>query len=154
MRHEVCTPAGLTHTEFLRSDDLPSGTALGYVEAEGNRTNVLHLPVRGSGDGGLYMTVDDVDRFWSALRDGRLLSSSTLADAFTARTDDALNGMASGLGFWLHRDRDAVELHGFDPGVGFVSVIDRSGEWSFTVVVNTSHGAWPMRQQLLALLPA
>jgi CubicO group peptidase (beta-lactamase class C family) len=150
---EVCDPAGLTHTEFLRSDNLPSGTALGYIDAEGHRTNVLHLPVRGSGDGGLYTTVDDIGRFWCALLDGRLLSSATVDDAFTARTDDASNGMGSGLGFWLHRDRDAVELHGFDPGVGFVSVIDRRAAWSFTVIVNTSRGAWPMRERLLALVP-
>ena len=153
VQREVCEPAGLTHTEFLRSDDLPSGTALGYIEADGNRTNVLHLPVRGSGDGGLYTTVDDVERFWSALQGGRLLSHTMVADAFTARTDDASNGMANGLGFWLHRDRAAVELHGFDPGVGFVSVVDRQASWSFTVIVNTSRGAWPMRERLLALLP-
>jgi CubicO group peptidase (beta-lactamase class C family) len=151
---EVCAPAGLTNTGFLRSDDLPSGAALGYIDAEGNRTNVLHLPVRGSGDGGLYTTIGDVERFWSALIDGTLLPPSLVADAFTARTDDASNGMANGLGFWLHRDRDAIELHGFDPGVGFVSVVDRHLKWSFTTIVNMSRGAWPMREQLLALLPA
>jgi CubicO group peptidase (beta-lactamase class C family) len=154
VQREVCEPAGLTHTAFLRSDDLPTGTALGYTEADGNRTNVLHLPVRGSGDGGLYTTLDDVDRFWDALRDGRLLSMSTVDDAFTARTADASNGMANGLGFWPHRDRDAIELHGFDPGVGFVSVVDRGGAWVFTAIVNTSRGAWPMRERLLALVPS
>jgi CubicO group peptidase (beta-lactamase class C family) len=150
---EVCQPAGLTHTEFVRSDDLPTGTALGYLDPDGNRTNVLHLPVRGSGDGGLYTTVDDVDRFWSALLEGRLLSPATVADALTARTDDASNGMGSGLGFWLHRDREAAELHGFDPGVGFVSVVDRDAAWAFTVIVNTSRGSWPMRERLLELVP-
>jgi CubicO group peptidase (beta-lactamase class C family) len=150
---EVCAPAGMAHTEFPRSDDLPPGAALGYLDPDGNRTNVLHLPVRGSGDGGLYTTLDDVDLFWDTLRSGRLLTPARVADAFTARTDDASNGMANGLGFWLHRDRDAVELHGFDPGVGFVSVIDRGGAWSFTAIVNTSRGTWPMRERLLALLP-
>ena len=34
--------------------------ALGYLEDEGLRTNVFHLPVRGNGDGGIYTTAADV----------------------------------------------------------------------------------------------
>jgi CubicO group peptidase (beta-lactamase class C family) len=151
---EVCGPAGLTHTAFLRSDDLPAGTALGYLDATGNRTNVFHLPVRGSGDGGIYTSIDDVDRWWAALLEDALLPAETVADVLRARTSDASNGMGYGLGFWLHRDRDAVEVHGFDPGVGFVAVSDRRRAWSFTVVVNTTRGAWPMRERLLQLVPA
>ncbi len=40
-------PRRLTGTTFLRSDDLPADAALGYLFDDGNRTNVLHLPVRG-----------------------------------------------------------------------------------------------------------
>jgi CubicO group peptidase (beta-lactamase class C family) len=58
----VCEPAGMQDTAFLRSDALPGRAAIGYL-ANG-RTNVFHLPVRGSGDGGAYTTLDDVDRFW------------------------------------------------------------------------------------------
>ena len=37
--------------------------------ADGLRTNVLHLPVRGSGDGGIYTTAADIRRLWvGALR--------------------------------------------------------------------------------------
>ena len=46
----VCRPAGMAGTGFLRSDELPAGTALGYLPLAGrSRTNVFHLPVRGSG---------------------------------------------------------------------------------------------------------
>jgi hypothetical protein len=38
----------------LRSDELPARAALGYLSLDGvSRTNVFHLPVRGSGDGGI-----------------------------------------------------------------------------------------------------
>jgi hypothetical protein len=40
-------------TAFLRADDLPGRAALGYLAVDGGRTNVLHLPVRGNGDGGI-----------------------------------------------------------------------------------------------------
>jgi CubicO group peptidase (beta-lactamase class C family) len=51
----VCGPAGMQETDFLRSDELPGGVALGYLHTQGSqRTNVFHLPVRGNGDGGIY----------------------------------------------------------------------------------------------------
>ncbi|MES1246342.1 MAG: serine hydrolase domain-containing protein [Actinomycetota bacterium] len=100
----VCEPAGLRDTAFLRSDALPGRAALGYL-ADG-RTNVFHLPVRGSGDGGLYTTLDDLDRFW-------------------ARFDS------------LER------LQGGDAGVSMRSLRGR-----YTVLSNTTSGAWPVVRAL------
>jgi CubicO group peptidase (beta-lactamase class C family) len=62
----VCEPAGTVDTEFLRSDELPGRTALGYLAEDGTRTNVFHLPVRGSGDGGISTTAADVSSLWTA----------------------------------------------------------------------------------------
>jgi hypothetical protein len=62
----------MTATGFPRSDEHPGSAAIGYLPAEGGvRTNVLHLPVRGSGDGGVYSTAWDVAAFWPALFAGR-----------------------------------------------------------------------------------
>ena len=67
VRERVCEPAGMRDTEFLRSDELPGSAALGYLEIDGVwRSNVFHLPVRGSGDGGIYTTVGDVSSLWKA----------------------------------------------------------------------------------------
>jgi CubicO group peptidase (beta-lactamase class C family) len=67
VEEHVCAPAGMRDTAFLRSDLLPGRAAIGYL-ADG-RTNVFHVPVRGSGDGGIYTTLDDLDRFWRAFGD-------------------------------------------------------------------------------------
>ena len=82
----VCRPAGLTDTSYLRSDELPGRAARGYLTVDGLRTNVLHLPVRGSGDGGLYSTLADLHRFWDAVgeRPDRL-GGDTGADAAAAQ---------------------------------------------------------------------
>jgi CubicO group peptidase (beta-lactamase class C family) len=56
----VCARAGMAGTAYLRSDELPGRAALGYVDDAGLRTNVFHLPVRGSGDGGAYTTAADM----------------------------------------------------------------------------------------------
>ena len=69
VRQRVCAPAGMADTAFLRSDELPGRVALGYLEVDGAwRTNVFHLPVRGSGDGGVYSTAADVRALWAVVR--------------------------------------------------------------------------------------
>jgi CubicO group peptidase (beta-lactamase class C family) len=66
----VCQPAGMVDTDFVRSDDLPERTALGYIDPNGHRTNVLHLAVRGTGDGGIYTTAADMYTFWMLCSQG------------------------------------------------------------------------------------
>lgn len=73
VRDRVLRPAGLEHTDFLRSDELPGSAALGYLYPEGLRTNIFHLPVEGSADGGAYTTVGDARRFWLALAGGAIV---------------------------------------------------------------------------------
>ena len=73
-------------TAFDRGDEPGPRTALGYLEAEGLRTNVLHLPVRGSGDGGIVTTAADVRAFWTALFAGRLVPPEIVARSPPRRT--------------------------------------------------------------------
>ncbi|MET0560847.1 MAG: serine hydrolase domain-containing protein, partial [Gaiellaceae bacterium] len=119
----VCEPAAMQDTAFLRSDELPGGTALGYLAADGLRTNVLHLPVRGSGDGGIYTTAADVRAFWKALFAGKIVAREWVA-AMTRPRSDSEDGRRYGLGFWLHGTTDAVMLEGYDAGVSFRSLHD------------------------------
>ncbi len=111
----VLEPAGMRDTAFFRTDSLPGNAAVGYVED--GRTNVFHLPIRGSGDGGIYSTLDDLDRFWRFVPDPTPI----------------------GIGW-----REPLRLEGGDAGVSFYSVAGR-----FTVISNTSRGAWPVVRTLL-----
>ena len=74
VQERVCAPAGMPDTAFLRADEPAGRTALGYLDAHGLRTNVLHLPVVGSGDGGISSTAADIRAFWVALFSGRIVS--------------------------------------------------------------------------------
>ena len=49
-----------------------------------------------------------------------------------------------GLGFWLHAENDPVILEGCDAGVSFRSVRDPSAQATYTVISNTTDGAWPI----------
>jgi CubicO group peptidase (beta-lactamase class C family) len=148
----VCQPAGMADTAFLRSDELPGRAAIGYLDDDGMRTNVLHLPVRGNGDGGIYTTAADVHRMWDAVFDGQIVSLDTVAEMLRPRSDVPEESMRYGLGFWLYESTGAVSLHGFDAGVNFVSTHDRGHRFTYTVLCNKTGGAWPVSQRLDQLL--
>jgi CubicO group peptidase (beta-lactamase class C family) len=140
----VCRPAGMTETAYLRSDELPGIAAKGYLETEGLRTNVLHLPVRGSGDGGVYSTVGDVHRLWAALQAGRIVPSAWVEEMARPRSSDPEDGTRYGLGLRLDAAGDGRMMVGSDAGVSFTSWTSPSRGSTWTVVSNVSDGAWPM----------
>jgi CubicO group peptidase (beta-lactamase class C family) len=144
VRERVCEPAGMVDTAFLRSDELPGDVALGYLFGEGDRTNVLHLPVLGSGDGGISTTLADVHAFWRALFAGRIVSEASVAEMTRPHSHSPEDSMRYGLGFWLHATGDAAMLTGYDAGVSFRTARDPSSDVMYTVISNTSEGAWPL----------
>ena len=58
------------------------------------RTNVFHLPVRGSGDGGIYSTAADISSLWRALFAGRIVSPDWVAEMVRPRSDVARGASA------------------------------------------------------------
>jgi CubicO group peptidase (beta-lactamase class C family) len=145
VRQRVCEPAGMDGTEFLRSDELPGSAALGYLTIDGvARTNVFHLPVRGSGDGGIYTTAVDVSSFWRALFAGRIVSLERVAELVRPRSDEPNGSKRYGLGFWLDGSSEVVMLEGSDAGVSFWSAHDPGRRATHTVISNTTDGAWPI----------
>ena len=91
----------MVDTGFLRSDELPGRTAPGYLTATPDQR--LHLPVRGSGDGGIYSTVADSRLLAGAVRRTDRAGGGSPRWSGRAATCPASGG-AYGLGFWLQRD--------------------------------------------------
>ena len=149
---KVLIPAGLADTGFLRTDEPSGRMALGYLDDNSLRTNVFHLPVRGNGDGGIYTTVDDMRRFWTALFEGRIVAQSWVNEMTRPRSDVPDEGARYGLGLWLAESGPAVMLIGGDTGVSFYSAHDPTTSTTWTVVSNTTQGAWPLVNHLRALI--
>jgi CubicO group peptidase (beta-lactamase class C family) len=143
----VCEPAGMRDTAFLRSDELPARAAVGHLDAEGVRSNVLHLPVRGTGDGGIYTTAADMRAFWTALFAGRIVSSTWVAEMTRPRSDNH-ERWQYGLGFWLRTRTTIVILEGQDAGVSFRSLHDPLRDTTCTVLANWTDGAWEVAKVL------
>ena len=144
----VFEPAGMSHTAYLRQDELPGTAAIGYLEPDGLRCNVLHLPVRGNGDGGAYTTAADVRAFWTALGAGRIVSPASVEEATRPRRLDASTPHDYGFGFWLRPAGGVIEMEGNDAGATFRSLHRPSDGLTCTVLSNTTNGAWPITKWL------
>lgn len=141
----------MRQTAFLRSDELPCEAAIGYLADDGLRTNVLHLPVRGTGDGGAYSTAADIRALWSALFRGRIVSAEWSEQMLRPRSRVSTSTFY-GLGFWLEELSRKVILEGCDAGVSFRTVHNPATHATHIVLSNTSRGAWPVTKRLDELL--
>ncbi|MET0813190.1 MAG: serine hydrolase domain-containing protein [Microbacterium sp.] len=136
--------AGLSHTAYLRTDELPGDTAIGYLyeDPASLRTNVLHLPLRGSGDGGAFTTASDISTFWRAFAGGRIVDAAT-RDLMTAPRNVAEDeDLRYGLGFYLDEDGPGIILMGYDAGVSAWTRYDPESGLGVTILSNSSEGAW------------
>lgn len=151
----VISPARLTGTAFLRNDMLPASAAMGYLDdAIPGWSNVLHLPVRGNGDGGVYTTVGDACRLWKALIAGEVVAAATVHSMITARSSPATasGSYDYGLGCWLRNPQHTIEWEGYDAGQSFRAGHDRASDITYAVCSNTSEGAWPIANEIGRLI--
>jgi CubicO group peptidase (beta-lactamase class C family) len=144
VRRRVTEPAGLADTGFWRTDELPGDHAIAYLHATGLRSNALHLPVLGTGDGGISSTAADLATFWRALLAGRVVPAELVAEMTRPRSDWPEENRRYGLGFHVHRTSEAVWLEGYDAGVSVCTTHDPASGVTHSVIANWSDGAWPM----------
>ncbi|MFM6847639.1 MAG: hypothetical protein ACKOVB_00860 [Terrabacter sp.] len=136
------------------SDELPAGVARGYLDDGGLRTNVLHLPVRGSGDGGVHTTVGDLHALWRAFFAGRVVGERWVAEMVRPRSVSPDDGRRYGLGLWLAPLGDGVVMNGYDAGVSARTAHVPSRALTWTVLSNTSNGIRPLVKHLAERLQA
>lgn len=147
--HEhICERAGMRSTAFRRTDELEGDVAIGYLEATGLRSNVLHLPVMGSGDGGILSTAADIHRLWRAFRAGDIVSAETAASMTMPHDGRNDPDEAYGFGFWLRPSSRAIVAEGYDAGVSFRSISYSDRQVTHTVIANWSEGAWAVTRAI------
>lgn len=146
VQDRVLDPAGMVDTSFDRSDRPAGNTAINYLED--GRTNLLHVPVRGAGDGGVVSTARDLERLWAAMFDGRILPLPAIERLVEPRNVDHEQSRRYGLGFWIGLDRPIAMLEGMDAGISARTAHDRASATTYTVLANTSSGAWPIVEYL------
>ena len=106
--------------------------------------------MRGGGDGGAYSTAGDIALFWKGLFAGRIVPLATLTEMLRPQHDVAPTSHAYGLGFWLTKGREGIFLEGSDPGISFRSTFEPPTGLLYTVLSNTTSGAWPLVKEFEA----
>lgn len=125
LRDNVFKPCNMLNTGYYELDRLPAKCANAYIfdEQRGEYyTNIYSVDVKGTGAGGAFTTVLDVEKFWLNLLEGKLLSKEMIKAMLSPQSEASY-----GYGMWLKRDtnnRDMPYFQGCDPGVSFISLYD------------------------------
>jgi len=144
----------MTDSGYFRMDQLPSQTALGYIdEGQSWRTNIYSVPVKGGPDGGAFVTVKDMESFWQALFAHKLLQPQFTALLLTPHTQDN-DALHYGYGVWiLKRDEKIFKyfVMGFDPGVSMQSAVYSNG-YHFHIIGNSNRGTGAVASRMDELI--
>jgi D-alanyl-D-alanine carboxypeptidase len=107
VQEHIYKPAGMTLTASLPEDQSVAGRSIGYMrsEAGGWVANTDTLPYRGTSAGGGYSTVDDLQRFASALMSHKLLNADSTELLITGKVETGGGGKYA-YGFEDQRDKD------------------------------------------------
>jgi CubicO group peptidase (beta-lactamase class C family) len=134
---------GMVNTGYYELDRLPKKCANAYI-FDGNRkeyyTNIYSIDVKGTGAGGAFTTVVDVELFWQNLLEGKLVSKKLLQEMFSMQSSSGNDYY--GYGMWLDKEeKNNFEpwFTGSDPGVSFISKYNRSKNVCITIVSNTGN---------------
>lgn len=141
----VFNKADMSRSGYFEFDTLPGNTAQGYIDfSDGSwKTNIYSLPAKGGSDGGAFVTVHDMDKFWDALMGYQLISSEITQRMLTdhVRADDE---DYYGYGVWVTKTPEGImkyHVMGYDPGVSFHSAYYPDKAMKASVCSNRSTGA-------------
>jgi CubicO group peptidase (beta-lactamase class C family) len=159
IEEDVFKPAVMARSGYFPLDQLPEGTALGYIPCgEGDwRSNIYAVPILGGGDGGAFTTAADMANFWKSLLDQRLIQKTTLEVMLSPQipTIPRNQRIYYGYGMWMRiKKGHPVEYYliGEDPGVAFYSGYFPESRVIFSLFGNTSEPAFRMLKELLPLV--
>ncbi|MBP3908574.1 beta-lactamase family protein [Turicibacter bilis] len=142
----IFTPCEMEDTGYYELDRLPLHCATGYCLDEDTQTyysNIYSLDVKGSGAGGAYTTAKDMDRFWTCLMKGRLISQPMVNEMLSPQVKEDWYGY----GVWLKSLDDGHYLpfiQGSDPGISFISSYDRQKCRTMTMMSNFAQDVWTL----------
>ncbi|MDD2648595.1 MAG: serine hydrolase [Eubacteriales bacterium] len=153
LREAVFEKCGMLSTGYFELDRLPARCANAYIADEkrgGYYTNIFSVDVKGTGAGGAYTTVHDVELFWQGLVGGKIIGKA-LMDEMTSVQAQSGNEKY-GLGLWLHDIGSEIQLsfEGCDPGVSFFTAFRRKSGIMLTAVSNFADDVWKVGWDLIS----
>lgn len=127
LQKNIFEPCGMIDTGYHELDRLTKNCANSYIYDEKREeyyTNIYSVDVKGTGSGGAFTTVLDINKFWLKLLDGEHISLKMLEQMFSVQSRS--NSEYYGYGIWLDKIKDNIyspHFEGRDPGVSFISIL-------------------------------
>ncbi len=167
LRERIFKPAGMTHTiAYEKGRNEVANRAYGYSKAGGGWKETDQSSTSAVlGDGGIYTSLDDFEKWDSALTQHALLSAKETEPAYTPATSggqrlEKLTGEAApryGFGWFLDPYRGHKRYSHYGETVGFRNAIQRFPDDHLTVVVlcnRADRDAAPLAERVVDLFLA
>lgn len=171
----VFRPAGMLDTEFCSMDGIHENVAEGYPtvfhkaadgceKAVGYKKNIYSYPPIGTPDGGAYTTAEDLNRFLSAVREGRLFSQKTVEQFLQpqipfsrpySHTDVPGALWKTGYAFeFLQVDGETFVVYkdGINDGVAGIFAFYPFVDMTLTILANQDCNVWEMQRKFQSYL--
>lgn len=152
LREHVFLPCGMTDTGYYELDRLPAQCANAYIWDDRKReyyTNIYSVDVKGTGAGGAFVTLPDIERFWNGITEGKLLPEALTEEMLRRQAGNGEE--AYGYGFWIDETGPTAYFpyfQGCDPGVSFISSHHGEARVNITLVSNYCDRVWSLHRQL------
>ncbi|MDR2596595.1 MAG: beta-lactamase family protein [Treponema sp.] len=152
LEKNIFCPCGMFNTGYYELDRLPAKCANSYIYDESRKeyyTNIYSVDAKGTGAGGTFTTVIDIEKFWDNLLCGKLISNDLLKEMLSLQINDDNNHY--GYGIWLEKTKEGTLepwFQGCDPGVSFLSFYNRNKKINITIISNTGNNVWEMKWKI------
>lgn len=150
LEENVFLPSGMLSTGYFELDRLPAKCANSYLYDSASQefyTNIYSVDAKGTGAGGAFTTIGDVDKFWQNLLRYKVISKEMLSLMLSPQVEEECYGY----GIWLEEKDDghhSFHFEGCDPGVSFISSCDRQAGLVITVVSNFGDNVWKIHENI------
>ena len=159
IQRHVFAPAHMDSSGFDGLDEIIPGLAVGYYHdglfSSTWKADWLKLGYKGGPAGGGYSNNTDLLRFATALREGKLVGSATLAKMFDDETPAGPGGYAAGFGDRRSHDR---HIRGHSGGIeGTTANLQMVWETGGAVALTSNQGPsdnWMLAEHIADLLAA
>mgnify|MGYP000874974502 CR=1 FL=1 len=145
----IFDPVGMDRTGYYELDRLPEKCASNYIYDEEKceyYTNIFSVDAKGTGAGGAFTTIGDVEKFWNGLLSYQLLSpemTQKMLKPYSKNTSED----DYGYGIWL-KNETLPYFTGKDPGVSFISAYELEKGILVTIVSNFEDNVWKMLRKI------
>ena len=150
LKQNVFDRCGMSNTGYYSFDKLPAKCANSYIycpDTDDYRTNIYSVGAKGTGDGGAFVTAEDIVKFWNGLTGHKLLSGDMVSQMFSKQSGDGKDPEEGyyGFGVWIidnPNGQDYVYMQGCDAGVSAISEYNPNNGMITVMLSNYGDNVW------------